>query len=576
MKTIKTFGILLVFILLALIFTYPMIFNLKTSFYGYHGDTSGTIWYFWWLKKAIWGNHISPLSCPMIGAPVGVDLGSIPQNAMYLYFAPLLLYFFNEIVTYNLMILLSFPLAAIFMYLLAFYITRDRICSFLSGLIYGFCPYIFAHAFGHLTLTHIWWLPLYLLSLIRLCKKQTPVNVTLTAVLFALAAFLDYYYGYIAGVTGLICICFYAWTIASRRRRDPLSIDFKSGLKGLALIILSIFLGGVLTLPFTYSIFVNIFGGASEVVKGALGYEQPVKYLFVYSARPLSYLLPSVYHPVFGGITRAFLGTFLYGESVAEHTLFLGIIPILLTIAAFKRTRKNPDTNLRILKFLLFAGLLFSIFPYIRIGPLLIPLPSYMIYKIAPMFRNPARNGLIVIAAVSVLSAVGLKHVLGSTRRRLAVAALLIALVLFEFINIPPLRTTDISRIPEPYRWLSEQKGQFNICEYPMLAESGTHGAYLFFQRVHGKPLVNGAVEGTDGYDVKKKILNLEDPLTPNILRWLNVKYIVLHPEEMKKSETLEIVGVLPDFSRQRGLRLMRKFDDAEIYEVTARPVEPK
>jgi len=378
-----------------------------------------------------------------------------------------------------------------------------------------------------------------------------------------------------AGIVGLIFIFFYAWTTVSRRRRDFVNISSNTGVKSLLAIALSIFLGAILTLPFTYPIIENIFVGTSEVVKAALGYEQPVKYLFVYSARPLSYLLPSAYHPVFGGITKAFLGTILYGESIAEHTLFLGIIPILLTIVAFKRTKKNPNLNLKVLKFLLFAGLLFSIFPYIRIGPLLIPLPSYMIYKIAPMFRNPARNGLIVIAAVSVLSGIGLKHVLGKTRRRLVVAALLIALVLFEFINIPPLRTTDISGIPEPYRWLSEQKGQFNICEYPMLAESGTHSAYLFFQRVHGKPLVNGAVEGTDAYAIKQKILKLEDPLTPNILSWLSVKYIVLHPEEMKKSETLDIIGVLPDFGKKKGLRLIRKFDDAEIYEVTARPVKP-
>src|SRR5262245_62149120 len=47
----------------------------------------------------------------------------------------------SPLVTYNLMVLLSFPLCGLAMYALAWRLTRNRAAAFLAGLAYAFAPY---------------------------------------------------------------------------------------------------------------------------------------------------------------------------------------------------------------------------------------------------------------------------------------------------------------------------------------------------------------------------------------------------------------------------------------------------
>ena len=46
----------------------------------------------------------------------------------------------------------------------------------------------------------------------------------------------------------------------------------------------------------------------------------------------------------------------------------------------------------------------------------------------------------------------------------------------------------------------------------------------------------------------------------------------------MKESESLDIVGILPNFNKQEGLKLVKRFKESniEIYEVTAKPINPE
>ena len=70
-------------------------------------------------------------------------------------------------------------------------------------------------------------------------------------------------------------------------------------------------------------------------------YRRPFDDLFSQSARPLSYFLPAASHPVLGGISERFIGTKLYGESLTEHTLYLGWVPLILAFVAFKKWKRK-------------------------------------------------------------------------------------------------------------------------------------------------------------------------------------------------------------------------------------------
>jgi len=202
-------------------------------------------------------------------------------------------------------------------------------------------------------------------------------------------------------------------------------------------------------------------------------------------------------------------------------------------------------------------------------------------YKIFPMFRAYARFGLLAIIAVSILAGVGLKYILDkikSSKKRLALVISISFLVLFEFNNIPPFRVTDITHPPAVYKWLSEQKGDFLIVEYPIgeSAEGETYVEmdYLFYQRIHQKKLVNGAIPGTEAYNIIQKIIKITDSGIPVLLKELGVKYAIAHLDRYREGtdkRAVDVVGEAPDLSKSAGFKLISRFGDDEVYEVVAR-----
>ena len=80
--------------------------------------------------------------------------------------APLLAATANPVLVYNLTFLGSFFVAAVGMYALALYVTRNRLAALLAGLIYAFSPYQLLHL-SQVQLISIGGLPLTLLYLER-------------------------------------------------------------------------------------------------------------------------------------------------------------------------------------------------------------------------------------------------------------------------------------------------------------------------------------------------------------------------------------------------------------------------
>ena len=175
-------------------------------------------------------------------------------------------------------------------------------------------------------------------------------------------------------------------------------------------------------------------------------YRRPFNDLFEQSARPLSYLLPAVVHPVFGKFTEQFIGSSFYGMSFTEHTLYLGWVPLILAFVALRRWRRKgkeskksgtvpfrdspfyrDDFYIGFFVFLAVAAWLFSQPPWWNIFGFKIYMPSFFMYKILPMFRAYCRFGIVVMLAVAVLAGFGLKFFLErfkSQRTKVAVTAL--------------------------------------------------------------------------------------------------------------------------------------------------------
>ena len=120
----------------------------------------------------------------------------------------------NPVVTYNLMLLLSFPFCALAMYALVYRLTRTPSAAFVAGLAYGFAPYRIAHL-PHLQLLAAFWMPLSLLGLHAFVESRRRRWLLLFAGGWLLQALTNgYYLVFFSLLVGLWVL----WFVAAARR----------------------------------------------------------------------------------------------------------------------------------------------------------------------------------------------------------------------------------------------------------------------------------------------------------------------------------------------------------------------
>jgi len=194
------------------------------------------------------------------------------------------------------------------------------------------------------------------------------------------------------------------------------------------------------------------------------------------------------------------------------------------------------------------------------------------------MIRAYARFGMIVMLCVSVLAGFGLKVILEKikARRNQVLITCLVALgILFEFSNVPPFRVTELDQVPKAYKWLASRPGDFIIAEYPMAkgspGEAPSNYDYLYYQTIHQKRMVNGAQLGTPAYDIKMRILKVDEAQTPIILKKLGVKYVIVHNDLYRAGyhDAVDIIGERPEMESKSSYRLIKDFGDVSVYEIS-------
>ena len=101
------------------------------------------------------------------------------------------------------------------------------------------------------------------------------------------------------------------------------------------------------------------------------------------------------------------------------------------------------------------------------------------------------------------------------------------------------------------------------LAEYPLVASE----VYWLWQRDHGRPLVNGAPEGTAANDLRRTVLDPNAPGTAAALAALGVTGILIHPR------TADVEVAPSSTALGDGYRLVGRFPNgASAWEVTASP----
>ena len=589
-KKFTSFVILfLLFLIILGVFTYPLTTKITEHIYGpiWETDNRATIRDFWFAKYAF-VNKLDFHNNTFVNFPFGPSIKNYSLLPFWLTPRCLFSALANEIFAYNFLILCSFVLSFLGMYLLVFYLTGNHLCSFISGILYSFCPYHFNKAWEHYSLIFIDFLPFSILYLLKVKDKPGIKNMIVCSIFLTLVIVSDLSYAYIISVGVAFYFLYTVYYISTRHR--PLKDTF--------LITKNLIVVGVFTLiivsPAIFPVIKQMFFTPRTDAVMQEVFIRPIKYLFQQSARPLNYIMPASSHPLFGKFTKSMFGSIFYGRNSIEHTLYLGWAAIILSFLAFRKYRRKPNTlgskenfAIGLFVFLSITAFLFSMPPYINLGLFKIYFPGFFMYKILPMFRAYARFGILLMLCVSVLAGFGIKFVLEKCKsrgKRIIFTSIILIIILFEFNNIPPFRVTDLdAKIPEVYRWLADKKEDFPIIEYPLgeggVGEEYKNLNYLFYQRVHHKKLINGAMPGTYAFEIKKKIRKITDLQTPGILKWLGAKYAVIHLDIYRQTssrQAMEIIGEVPNLRRLQGFKFVSEFDDAEVYEIIAEAIEPK
>ena len=198
--------VVICYTLLTIILTYPVARHLNTRFMGDDGDSFHNVWNMWLIKTSLLELHTSPYYTNYVFHPTGHSMLFQTLNPFNGLVSIPLQYFLRMETIYNLIALFSFVASGTAMYYLAKYLISNRLAAFVSGVIFTFCPYHFAHGLGHLQLMSMQWLPVYILFLIKILDQGRARHAVLAGLSLILISLCCWYYLLYAACLTLILI----------------------------------------------------------------------------------------------------------------------------------------------------------------------------------------------------------------------------------------------------------------------------------------------------------------------------------------------------------------------------------
>jgi hypothetical protein len=550
------------YLALAVAITWPLALHPKSSTFGYvPSDLSSHI--------ARYQEFVADRQPPFlpgrlhgVDAPDGyattwtLDLASFPSSAVYWVFSLLL----GGIGANGLLAIGSFALSAFSMFLLTRWITGDARAAFVAGLAFGFWPWVFSTAtqpYGH---GWVFVLPVW--RALVLWERPNSRNGLLFGLSVVLSMLWLQYWVYLGGVLFVTLGAVLIAAAAFRRRAREYARPLLASMAPVAVVL--VFLGIV----------------ASVASPG----EIPVRSRsesYVYSARPLMYVVPHPENFVFGEWTEPFLqGRYRGGPLVPGETAYADIYVGLTVVALaaigvavlwlrLRRGRTRALSERSVIGGLagvaiITVGFLLSMPPSADVGGVEIPLPGAFVNEFTAVFRTTHRFAVLVMLGLCICAAVGVRAALSRLGPRPALAVLA-ALAIVVPLDLWGRQHDGSSRVnyPEVYEALrSAPRGI--VAVYPFSPADADQGV-VFDRPAHGMPLFNGARVGTESATAKSDLAALSDPGNAARLAALGVRYVVV------KGGAKDAWQPRPE-QRFAGLRVMNRARDGTLFRVVAEP----
>ena len=541
---VKQLNVLFIGIIAALIFTLLFTFPL----FGYLDKPLGSkneIWYDFLLDIFVFEHNLSKISSLDLTNFLNTRMlypyqntwvfGNtyLPQSILSL---PIYLFSKNVLLAANSTILINFFLSFIAMYLLAYQLSKNIAGSMIAGLIYTFNPYVWSH-FHQLDLSALQWIPMIFLMTEKIIQKITPLRLVGLFSLFLIQLSASFYYTF-------FLILFLPPYFAIRVYKEKINIRKFLTTSVVITSMVFLFLGYLYIKPF-------------KEVRALYDVKRPLYAVTILSARPGDFIFTTEDNRLYGWmVSHPFLQTLRHpfaAQHHTEHSLFLGLTAyFLFGLALYQYIKHKNLTNRNITSvYLILLGLSFllSLGPYILIGQIQVPSFYLLIYKLIPFadsLRAMSRFAVMGFFSISVIICL-------FWRGKRWVSALIIVLILFEYIHILPKPYPISSEIKDFYSFLNNQPDIDVIVELPIannlmgypdiyrdpLADT----IYLLYGIYHNKKIVNG-YQAVIPFDttILGQTLTIHFP-TPNKLLGLKnsgVDAIIIHKEEYNNKKIAE------------------------------------
>ncbi len=561
----------IVYLLIAIVLTWPLISKFTTHIPGVDEDSATHIWYLWWFKWAFVEGHSPLFKTDWIFHPQIIDrifdVHTFVNAAISLPFQ----YLVGLIASSNLLFYLNFFLTGLGMFALVKKLTDNYWSAFIAGLIVVFMPYTWGQILdNHTNLYTIWFIPFYLLFLLRTLGEKGWKNPLLAGLFFGLQALNDLTLTTFM-IAATLMIGFYYFVFQPGIiRTTKLNLNWET-IKRLLL------LGTIFTL-----VFLPLLVPVSQAIMGGQDPGSSLHDQQVWSAQPQNFLIPSGNNPFLRDFSRT------QNVNAIEGSIYLGFIAVVLALIGiiyYLAINRYLSRQIGLWVFLFISFLILSLGPcahYLGINTNLsfcsgTPLPFVFFHKLPFIggIQEPIRMQIYTMICLAVLAGFGIKATL--TRFNFATKILLTLgislLILFEYYT--PLPLTDLTA-PPIYKTIQEDRSDFSVLSLPVGWNNQSFntgfspiGSLQFFQTAHEHKSFRATVARVPTqnihYYLDKPLFKYltqpdlripdKDDLDPDLAQKtfsdFHIKYIVMHKKyylQKKKSagQTQELIeGVL-------------------------------
>jgi len=534
--SVEATAVVLGSVLLACVFTLPVIFHFTN---GGRLDTNDGRWSIWvvsWVAHALTTNP-SELFRANIFFPhdnaLAFSEGNIVEGVLG---APVWLLTRNPYATHNFVYLFSFAQSFVATYYLVRYLTGDRRAAIVAGVMYAFCPFAFVRQ-AHIQLTMVGFLPWVMLAWHRFLDRTSLVRALELGLVMALTGLACAYYGIFAG--GMITFASIWFAISRKRWQDP-------GYWGPIAVAAVVCLGVIAPFFLPYM-----------RMQASTGFERSLS--GQYSANLGGWLLSSAWaHRWWAGLLDK-----------PSEGIFPGILAIVLGVWGARLMLRSDKSD--VAKYYIGLGV-FTF--WLTLGPAAgLYTALYYTVPVFSFLRAPTRAGILVTLCLVVLSAPAMVALM--RRRSASVAFAVLLLLAVADTYRAPLRTREAPPLPAAYRTLADLPKAPTI-ELPYWATSieyHRHAEYMLSSTAHWQPLINGYSDHIpqDFRDAAPAINSFPSKDAFNVLEPLRARYVVVHLDLMSAANRASIIQRL-DVEFANFLRPLDKSGDVWLYEIIGWP----